>query len=43
MGRREGSRVGDSICRDKNLAAPSVIAEGHVTEAFDPVQRWYLY
>lgn len=42
MGRSSGERVGDSICRDRNLAAPSVMADGHVTEAFEALQRWYL-
>lgn len=39
IGRSSGERFGASICRDRNLAAPSVMAEGHVTEEFEAVQR----
>lgn len=39
MGRSSGERFGDSICRDRNLAAPSVMADGHVTDELEAVQR----
>ena len=40
--RVDASRGLDERWVARRRAAPSVMADGHVTYAYDPVQRWYL-